>query len=110
MVCKSLSYSYSILVDTPDTRDFLVTCWRHSRNICYEDATRKLLPLNLGSIQLAVTSSSLWLNTDDKLITRLLLTPEANGDVFDLPDKLHAFRIRIVKSVPVTGGFCENIL
>jgi len=45
----SLNYTatVSILVASPytfDTPDFLVTCQRHPRNICYEDATRKLLP------------------------------------------------------------------
>ena len=33
------------------TPDFLVTCQRHTCNICCEDATRKLLPCNLGSIK-----------------------------------------------------------
>jgi len=40
----------SILVDTADTRDILVTCYKDVARVgrVREDATRKLLPWNLG--------------------------------------------------------------
>jgi len=55
-VIKPKFHGSSFLVasssDTTDTPDFLVTCYRHRRDICHEDGTKKLLPCD--STQLVV--------------------------------------------------------